>query len=71
MKMTTNKQTNKTTKCKVSVLTDGNYKPNKKISIKGDDMFPKIALNDPDLLKTLPKHMIATTGVLCWVVFFG
>lgn len=45
----------------VSVLT---HTPTRhKISIKGDAMFPDLALVDADLIATLPAHLVATTGV--------
>ncbi len=34
-----------------------------KMSIKGPHMFPAAALVDPDLLLTLPPHLIASTGL--------
>jgi alcohol dehydrogenase len=34
-----------------------------KMSIKGPKMFPVLALVDPDLLRTLPRHLIASTGM--------
>lgn len=34
-----------------------------KMSIKGPDLFPRIALVDPDLLITLPPNLIASTGL--------
>ncbi len=34
-----------------------------KISVKGLGMFPDQALVDADLLKTLPSHLVASTGV--------
>lgn len=34
-----------------------------KMSIKGPLMFPKVALIDPDLLTSLPPHLIASTGI--------
>ncbi|MFC1724858.1 iron-containing alcohol dehydrogenase [candidate division KSB1 bacterium] len=45
----------------VSVITD--TKRNFKMSIKGPEMFPEIALVDPDLLISLPQHLIASTGL--------
>lgn len=33
-----------------------------KMSIKGPDMFPRVALVDPDLLMSLPKPVVAATG---------
>lgn len=35
----------------------------RKASIKGDAMFPDVALVDPDVLETLPAHLIAATGM--------
>ncbi len=34
-----------------------------KMSIKGPDMFPELAVIDPDLLVSLPKNLIASTGL--------
>ncbi len=34
-----------------------------KMSIKGPLMFPAMALVDPDLLVTLPQHLVASTGI--------
>jgi alcohol dehydrogenase len=34
-----------------------------KMSIKGPLMYPAVALVDPDLLMTLPPHLIASTGL--------
>jgi alcohol dehydrogenase len=34
-----------------------------KMSIKGPHTFPSVALVDPDLLKTLPQNLIASTGM--------
>lgn len=34
----------------------------RKISVKGEAMFPSMALVDPDLLTTLPRSLIASTG---------
>ena len=34
-----------------------------KMSIKGPQMYPAVALVDPDLLMTLPPHLIASTGL--------
>lgn len=45
----------------VSVLSDPDREV--KVSIKGDGMFPNVALVDPDLLAELPAHLIATTGL--------
>ena len=44
----------------VSVLTDDSIQ--RKISIKGDKMFPSAAVIDCDLLKTLPQELIAWTS---------
>lgn len=35
----------------------------RKLSVKGDAMFPDVALVDADLLHTLPAHLVAYTGV--------
>lgn len=35
----------------------------RKISVKGETMFPSVALVDADLLRTLPSHLVAYTGV--------
>ncbi len=45
----------------VSVIT--NLDQQRKLSIKGDAMFPSVALVDSELLGTLPAHLIAYTGV--------
>ncbi len=45
----------------VSVITD--MKRKFKMSIKGSRMFPAAALVDPDLLLSLPKPLIASTGL--------
>lgn len=45
----------------VSVVTDVNRKF--KMSIKGPDMYPVVSIVDPDLIKTLPKPIIASTGL--------
>ncbi|MGB7295033.1 MAG: iron-containing alcohol dehydrogenase [Candidatus Aminicenantales bacterium] len=34
-----------------------------KMSIKGPLMYPAVALVDPDLLMTLPSHLVASTGL--------
>jgi alcohol dehydrogenase len=34
-----------------------------KMSIKGARMFPALALVDPEVLNTLPRHLIASTGM--------
>jgi alcohol dehydrogenase len=34
-----------------------------KISVKGHDMFPAVALVDSDLVTTLPSHLVAWTGL--------
>lgn len=34
-----------------------------KMSIKGPEMFPAVAVVDPDLLSTLPPHLVASTGL--------
>ena len=34
-----------------------------KISVKGESMFPDVALVDADLLASLPGHLVAATGV--------
>lgn len=34
----------------------------RKISVKGEAMFPSVALVDPDVLTTLPRHLVASTG---------
>ncbi|MGD8537682.1 MAG: iron-containing alcohol dehydrogenase [Candidatus Aminicenantes bacterium] len=45
----------------VSVITHTGRKF--KMSIKGPHMFPAVALVDPDLLKTLPSDLVASTGM--------
>lgn len=45
----------------VSVITHTERKF--KMSIKGPHLFPEVALVDPDVLKTLPPHLIASTGM--------
>ncbi len=45
----------------VSVITHTGRKF--KMSIKGPHMFPAVALVDPDLLKTLPPSLVASTGM--------
>ncbi len=45
----------------VAVITDVQRKF--KMSIKGEKMFPTVALVDPDLLISLPKPIIASTGL--------
>lgn len=45
----------------VSVLTDEAGR--RKISVKGDGMFPTVALVDADLLASLPAHFVAYTGL--------
>ena len=45
----------------VSVITDVNRKF--KMSIKGPKMYPAVSIVDPDLIKTLPKSIIASTGL--------
>ncbi len=45
----------------VSVITDTDRMF--KMSIKGPDMLPKVALVDPDVLLTLPRSLIASTGM--------
>jgi alcohol dehydrogenase len=44
----------------VSVITREDQK--RKISVKGDGMFPDHALVDPDTLRTLPPQLVAWTG---------
>lgn len=44
-----------------AVLTD--RKNNIKIPIKDDDMIPEYAILDPDLTKTLPKSVVADSGI--------
>jgi len=45
----------------VSVITDVNRKF--KMSIKGPKMYPAVSIVDPDLIKTLPLEIIASTGL--------
>ena len=45
----------------VSVITDVNRKF--KMSIKGPKMYPAVSIVDPDLIKTLPPDIIASTGL--------
>jgi alcohol dehydrogenase len=45
----------------VSVITDAAGK--RKVSVKGDGMFPRYALVDPDLLVTLPAELVAHTAM--------
>lgn len=45
----------------VSVITDVNRKF--KMSIKGPKMYPAVSIVDPDLIKTLPASIIASTGL--------
>ncbi len=45
----------------VSVVTDVNRKF--KMSIKGPKMYPAASIVDPDLIKTLPPSIIASTGL--------
>jgi alcohol dehydrogenase len=45
----------------VSVLSDEERQA--KISVKGESMFPRWALVDADLLRSLPGPLVATTGV--------
>lgn len=45
----------------VSVIN--NVDEQRKMSIKGDLMFPNVALVDPDLLTTLPSSLVAYTGL--------
>ena len=45
----------------VSVITDVNRKF--KMSIKGPEMYPAVSIVDPDLIKTLPQSIIASTGL--------
>lgn len=45
----------------VSVITHADRKW--KMSIKGPEMFPRVALVDPDLLATLPPPLVASTGL--------
>ena len=45
----------------VSVISD--RATLRKISVKGDGMFPTVALVDADLIETLPPNLIAETGM--------
>lgn len=45
----------------VSVITDVSRKF--KMSIKGPKLYPAAAIVDPDLIRTLPKSIIASTGL--------
>jgi len=45
----------------VAVITDVNRKF--KMSIKGPKMYPAVSIVDPDLIKTLPPSIIASTGL--------
>ncbi|MCD4675234.1 MAG: iron-containing alcohol dehydrogenase [Desulfobacula sp.] len=45
----------------VSVITD--VKRKFKMSIKGPEMYPSASIVDPDLIKTLPPSIIASTGL--------
>jgi len=45
----------------VSVITHTDRKF--KMSIKGPEMFPAVAVVDPELLSTLPPHLVASTGL--------
>ncbi len=45
----------------VSVITHAERRF--KMSIKGPLMYPAVALVDPDLLMTLPSHLVASTGL--------
>lgn len=45
----------------VSVVTHAGQR--RKLSVKGDAMFPDAALVDADLLQTLPAHLVAYTGL--------
>ena len=45
----------------VSVISNPDQQ--RKISIKGEAMFPEEAVVDPDVLVTLPSHLIASTGM--------
>ncbi len=45
----------------VAVITDPERKF--KMSIKGPHMFPATAVIDPDVLQSLPPHLIASTGM--------
>jgi len=45
----------------VSIITHAGRRI--KMSIKGPLMYPAVALVDPDLLETLPRHLVASTGL--------
>ncbi len=45
----------------VSVITDVNRKF--KMSIKGPKLYPAVSIVDPDLIKSLPRSIIASTGL--------
>jgi len=45
----------------VAVITD--TKRNFKMSVKGSKMYPAVSIVDPDFLLTLPKPIIASTGL--------
>lgn len=45
----------------VAVITD--TKRSFKMSVKGSKMYPAVSIVDPDLLLTLPKSIIASTGM--------
>lgn len=45
----------------VSVITDVAQKF--KMSIKGPEMYPAVSIVDPDLIKTLPRDIVASTGL--------
>ncbi len=45
----------------VSVISHSEER--RKLSVKGEAMFPTDALIDPDVLVTLPAHLIASTGM--------
>lgn len=45
----------------VSVISVPNQ--GRKISVKGDHMFPRFALVDAELLASLPSHLVASTGM--------
>ena len=45
----------------VSVIS--NLEAQRKVSVKGDAMFPADAIVDPDLILTLPLSLVATTGM--------
>ena len=47
----------------VSVITDVARKF--KMSIKGPKLYPSAAIVDPDLIRTLPKNVIASTRAGC------